>query len=72
MFAVLALVRRDPSFGLYETQALRTQYTPPIARIHPNRIKQLLPTLYLAKYDPSAAIRDLMKQVDSLLGYVLS
>jgi hypothetical protein len=63
VFAVLALIQRDPSFGIGESSLLRFTYQSPSVHIDKKKIKDLLPSLFLAKYDPSPPIRALMKQL---------
>ena len=67
VFAVLALVRRDPSFGTGETLALSRSYRAPIARLDRLKTKELIPALFLAKHDPSPPIRDIMRQLWDIL-----
>lgn len=68
VFAVLALIRRDPSFGVGETTALRFNYQAPIAHIEISKAKNLIPSLFLAKHDPSPPVKALMKQLwDTLI-----
>lgn len=63
VFAVLALIQRDPSFGIGESSLLRFTYQSPAVHIDRKKTKDLLPSLFLAKYDPSPPIRALMKQL---------
>jgi hypothetical protein len=63
VFAVLALIQRDPSFGIGESSLLRFTYQSPVVHIDKKKTKDLLPSLFLAKYDPSPPIRALMKQL---------
>jgi proteasome component ECM29 len=63
VFAVLALIQRDPSFGIGDTYSLRFLYKPPIAEINETKIKVLIPNLFLAKFEPSPPIKELMKQL---------
>ena len=63
VFAVLALIQRDPSFGIGETSTLRLIYQAPMTHIEKSKIKGLIPSLYLAKHDPSPPVKALMKQL---------
>ena len=63
VFAVLALIQRDPSFGIGETNNLRLIYQAPMIRIEKSKIRGLIPSLYLAKHDPSPPVKMLMKQL---------
>lgn len=61
IFAVLALIRRDPSFGMDSTAHILERYKAPISQIDPARLTALLPLLFQGKYEPTTAIRDIMK-----------
>lgn len=63
VFAVLSLIQRDPSFGVGETSNLRYIYRAPITHIEKDKIKDLIPSLFLAKYDPSPPVKALMRQL---------
>jgi hypothetical protein len=68
VFAVLGLIQRDPSFGVGETSVLRFIYQAPMAYIDKEKIRNLLPSLFLAKHDPSPPVKALMKQLwDTLI-----
>lgn len=69
VFAVLSLIRRDPSFGCTgsDTEAIYITYKPPIAKIDKNKTKALLPMLYQARFDPTSAIRDVMRSLWTIL-----
>ena len=68
VFAVLGLIQRDPSFGVGETSVLRFIYQAPMAHIDKDKIRNLLPSLFLAKHDPSPPVKRLMKQLwDTLI-----
>ena len=63
VFAVLSLIQRDPSFGIGETNLLKYIYHAPIINIDTNKIIELIPSLFLAKFDPSVPVKALMKQL---------
>ena len=65
VFAVLSLVRRDPSFGCVgsETEHMFCRYKAPMATIDKTKTKTLLPMLYQAKFDPTSAIREVMRNL---------
>jgi hypothetical protein len=69
VFAVLSLVRRDPSFGCLgsDTEVIYARYRPPVAKIDKSKTKALLPMLYQARFDPSVAIRDVMRSLWTIL-----
>lgn len=63
VFAVMSLIRRDPSFGTGETLAIYNIYKAPAARVESDKIQTLMPTLFLFKHDPHPVIRDVMRSL---------
>jgi hypothetical protein len=69
VFAVLGLIKRDPSYGLIgsDTELFYFRYQPPMIKIDKDRIRRILPMLYLARYDPSSSIREIIRTLWSIL-----
>ena len=63
VFGVLAIVRRDPSFGLRETAALQAEYAPPQLRVPTAQLHRILPALFHAKFDPNTVARPVMQEL---------
>jgi len=68
VFGCFSLLRRDPSFGVGETEVLYNRYKPAMAKINASRIKAILPILYMSKYEPLQQIREVMRSLwDALI-----
>lgn len=68
VFGCFSLLRRDPSFGVGETEVLYNRYKPAMAKIDSSRIKAILPTLFMSKYEPLQQIREVMRSLwDALI-----
>ena len=63
VFAVMSLIRRDPSFGTGDTSAIFAVYKAPAARVEKDKVRTLMPTLFLFKHDPHPVIRDVMRSL---------
>ncbi|KAJ1432761.1 hypothetical protein B484DRAFT_478556 [Ochromonadaceae sp. CCMP2298] len=74
LFAALGLLRRDPTFGTTgggvspsagSAALVRAKYAPPLVslglRESPARLGRLLPSLYLATFDPHQSVRPVMR-----------
>lgn len=69
VFAVLGLIQRDPSYGLLgsDTELFYSRYKPPMIKIDKERVRKILPMLYLARYDPMTSIREIIRVLWSIL-----
>ena len=69
VFGVLSLVRRDPAFGSHgsDTEKYFNKYKSPVIKLDRERIRRLLPMLYMTRFDPTPSIRDLMRTLWSTL-----
>lgn len=69
VFAVLGLIVRDPSYGAEgsDTEVFCNQYKPPSIKIEWDRVRRILPMLFLAKFDPNSSIREIMRKLWSIL-----
>ena len=68
IFSVLTLVKRDPTFGIGLTAVYASRYKASIPTLDTDKIKSLLPYLYMSKFEPNSTIRDIMKSLwDTLI-----
>ena len=68
LFAVLSLIKRDPTFGTGASRALQQKYRAPVARVEPAKLTAMLPMLYHARFDPNTTVRPVMRALwDCLL-----
>ncbi len=67
LFAVLALVRRDVTFGIEDTAGIYAAYKAPKTVVSDAKLVVLLPMLYHARFNPNTVIRDIMRQLWSNL-----
>lgn len=69
VFAVLSLVKRDPAFGISgsDTADFVARYQAPIAPISKSKISQLIPVLYMSRFDPNTVIREVMLKLWDIL-----
>lgn len=68
MFAVLALIRRDPTFGTGPSTPLQVKYASPAVHFPTPKLVEMLPMLYHARFDPNTTVRPVMRALwDTLL-----
>ena len=65
VFAVLSLIRRDPSFGATDspTAVLYKRYKPPIAKVDPRKMDSLIPYALRSQFDPYDTVREVMREL---------
>eukprot|EP01038_Epipyxis_sp_PR26KG_P004446 gene4446-6289_t len=67
LFAVLSLIKRDPSFGIGYTFDLSQTYKPKAPRMDEKTLGLIIPMLYHSRFDPMTVVRDVMSQLWKLL-----
>jgi proteasome component ECM29 len=60
---VLSLIRCDPTFGRENTLMIYNMYKAPTITIEESRTRALIPMLFMAKHDPVATVKEVMKGV---------
>jgi hypothetical protein len=65
VFTVLTLIKRDIEYGVpgSDTEVYYNRYKPASPTISNENISKILPSLYLAKFNPITSIREVMKSV---------
>jgi proteasome component ECM29 len=63
LFGALSLIKRDPSFGLKESNQYLNRYGAPVFEINHSKIQLILPMLYLYKFDPITIVQEVMKNL---------
>jgi hypothetical protein len=68
LFAVLALIHRDPVFGTGGSRVYYRKYASPPGRFSSAKLIEMLPMLYHARFDPNNTVRPVMRALwDTLL-----
>lgn len=68
LFAVLALIHRDPVFGTGTSREFYRKYASPQVRFPSAKLVQMMPMLYHARFDPNGTVRPVMRALwDSLM-----
>jgi hypothetical protein len=63
VFTVLGLVRRDPSYGSEgsDTEMYFKRYKALVVPMAKDKVRKLLPMLFMARFDPTPSIREVMR-----------
>ena len=61
LFAVLALIKRDPTFGTGPSRHLAVEYAAPAVQLSSTKLIEMLPLLYHARFDPNTTVRPIMR-----------
>ena len=68
LFAVLALIRRDPVFGTGSSRVYSREYASPQVTFPTAKLVQMLPMLFHARFDPNNTVRPVMRALwDALM-----
>lgn len=65
---MLALIKRDPTFGTGPSMSLQVTYAPPAVHFPTSKLVEMLPMLYHARFDPHTTVRPVMRALwDALM-----
>lgn len=65
---MLALIKRDPTFGAGPSRALQLKYASPSVHFPTQKLVEMLPMLYHARFDPNTTVKPVMRALwDTLL-----